>query len=372
MTNCRWLALLLVGCVAPQPNLKPITGDDVTVFVHGYQGGFLKTESDEYAWITIGEALSKGDRSLAFQFNGQREVPRFGPLAPAGPVTRLTVIPWILEQEAYAKWMQWAKDALPGFIPWTYDWRLDIRESGAALCSFIDELGPNKRVRIVAHSMGGLVALQCLRKGPESVRSAVKKVVFVAVPFKGGPGQWDDLHVGTKVRSNTKLLGAEALLTMPAAWQLLPPVPDMFFDENGERKDLPAFDAATWLEGKWGLFSDPAVAANPAYRRQLEERLEAHRVFWQGFGDEEGPAPAIEVMAVIGKGRKTVRGWTVKPDGSFDFDKPLLGDGDGTVLSEFAHPPKPFKVTVVESPDEHTAMLRQSEVQTLIADFLRY
>lgn len=362
---------MLAGCIAPQPNLKPVTGDDVTVFVHGYKGGFLETERGELAWITIGEALKKGERSLALPFNGQRETPGFGPLQPAGPLTRLTVIPLVFEEEAYARWMQWAKDALPGFIVWAYDWRLDLRESGAALCSFIEGLGPNKRVRIVAHSMGGLVTLQCLRKGPAAVKEAVKKVVFVGTPFKGGPGQWDDLHLGTKTSSNTRLLEAEALLTMPAAWQLLPPVPDIFFDESGEKKDLPAYDAATWLEGKWGVFKEPALAGNAAYRRQLEERLEAHRALWAGFGDEEGPAPPWEAMAVIGKGRKTVSGWTVKPDGSFDFEKPLRGDGDGAVLSERAHPPRPIKVTVVESTDEHTAMLRQAEVQAVIAEFLR-
>lgn len=364
-------SFLLCACIAPQPNLLPPAGDDVTVFIHGYKGSFLKTETGELAWITIGDALSKGERSLALPFTGQRETPRFGPLTPAGPMTRLTVIPLLLEEEAYASWMNWAKDALPGFIAWSYDWRLDVRESGAALCTFLESLGPQRRVRLVAHSMGGLVTLQCLRRGPAAVRSAVKKVVFLGTPFRGGPGQWDDLQLGTKTSANTKLLEAEALLTMPAAWQLLPPEADVFFDERGARADVPAFDAATWIECGWGVFKDPALAADAAYRRQLEQRLEAHRALWVSLADEEGPAPTWETMVVIGKGRRTVRGWTVKAGGGFDFGAPLIGDGDGAVLVERAHPPRPIKATVVETTEEHTAILRAPEVQAVLGEFLR-
>ena len=361
-----FLALLLTACIAPQPTLAP-PGEDVTVFVHGYKGSFLKTENGELAWLTVGQALSAGDRSLALPFTGQRDRPRYGALAPAGPMTRLTVIPLLFEEEIYASFMDWAKGALPGFVTYAYDWRLDLRETGAGLCTFLDGLGGQKRIRIVAHSMGGLVALQCLRRGPERVSSQVTKVVFLGTPFKGGPGQWDDLHLGTKTSSNTKLLDAEALLTMPAAWQLLPPQPEMFFDEGGERVDVPAYDAQTWLEGRWGVFKDGSL--DPSYRRQLEERLEAHRALWASLTDPDGPAPGWETMAVIGRGHPTVRGWTMRGDGSFDFANPLRGDGDGAVLVNRAYPP--VKATIVETTAEHTAMLRQPEVQAVISDFLR-
>lgn len=358
-------ALLLTACVAPQPHLKPVEGDDVTVFVHGYKGSFLDTATGERAWITVGAAVSQGDRSLALPFEGQREGARFGPLQPAGPVTKLTAIPFLFEEDAYATWMDWAKDALPGFIVWSYDWRLDLRETGAGLCAFLERLGPQRRIRVVAHSMGGLVTLQCLTHASDSLRAAVKKVAFLGTPFRGGPGQWDDLLLGTKTSANSKLLDAEALITMPAAWQLLPPEPDFFFDDRGARADLPAYDGASWVEGHWGLFSDPALP--PAYRRQLEQRLEAHRAFWASIA--EAPAPAPEVMAVIGRGRATVSGWVVRPGGGFDFAHPLTADGDGSVLAASAKPP--FKATVVETTGEHNGMLRLAEVQAVLADFLR-
>jgi pimeloyl-ACP methyl ester carboxylesterase len=223
-------------------------------------------------------------------------------------------------------------------------------------------------VRIVAHSMGGLVTLQCLRHGPESVRAMVQKVVFVGTPFGGAPGQWDDLHLGTKNSKNSRLMNAEALLTFPASWQLLGREANFIFDDAGQPKAVPIFEAGTWVEHTWGLFSEPLP---PAYLAQLEARLQGNREFWAGMGDEDGPAPTWKTMVVTGRGRDTVRGWTMRADGSFDFAKPLWGDGDGAVLSTRTHPPKPISGTLVESTGEHSAMLREREVQAVIADFVR-
>ncbi len=76
-----------VACIAPQPVLLPPTGDDVTIFLHGYRGSFLATESGELAYVTVGDGLSKGERSLAFPFEGQREFPKYGPVHVTGPLT---------------------------------------------------------------------------------------------------------------------------------------------------------------------------------------------------------------------------------------------------------------------------------------------
>jgi|APLak6261679142_1056127.scaffolds.fasta_scaffold00246_15 pimeloyl-ACP methyl ester carboxylesterase len=363
-----WALVACGACVAPQPVIRPPAGDDVTVFIHGYRGGFLSQSDGSLAWLTVGAALEKGERSLAFPFEGQRDFPRFGPLVPAGPMTKLTAIPGIIEEDAYATWMDWAKDALPGFIAYSYDWRLDLRESGATFCTFLEKLGPTRRVRIVAHSMGGMVTLQCLRHGPDAVRAKVTKVVYVGTPFRGSPGQWDDLHLGTRTSSNVALMGPEALLTFPSSWALLGPTQDFLFDAQGAPVPLEIFTAQTWVDRKWGLFKEPLP---PAYRAQLEARLKARTEFWAGFGDLDGPPPTWKTMAVVGKGRPTVRGWTVNADGTFDFAHPLMGDGDGVVLASHTHPPKPMSAIVVESTGEHSGMLREKAVQSVIADFLR-
>lgn len=359
--------LVLVGCVASQPVLKPLTGDDVTIFVHGYRASFLATESGELAYVTISQGLSAGDRSLALPFEGQREFPKYGPLHVVGPLTRLTVVPGLLEEDPYGSWMEWASDALPGFQIYAYDWRADLRESGRGLCTFIERLGPQRRVRIVAHSMGGLVTLHCLQSGSDTVRAMVKKVVFAGSPLRGGAGQWDDLHLGTVTQSNTRLIDAEALLTFAASWQLLPPKPDFFVDANGAPVEVAGYEAQTWVDRKWGVFAQPVP---DAYRAQLEARLASNRESWEVLHSTPSAAPGWESMVIIGSGRPCQVGWRVKGE-SFDFGSPVKGDCDGTVSVTSAQPFPWMHAKVVQTTAEHSGMLRVREVQAVIADFLR-
>jgi pimeloyl-ACP methyl ester carboxylesterase len=363
-------AVLLAGCIAPQPVLAPPTGDDVTIFLHGYRASFLATESGELAYVTPAQGLSKGDRSLALPFDGQRDFPRYGPLHVVGPLTRLTAIPFIIDLDPYASWMAWAKTELPGFQVFAYDWRRDVRESGRGLCERIAALGPRRRVRLVGHSMGGLVSLACLRSGHEGAQS-VRKVAFIGTPFKGGPGQWDDLQLGTPTSSNTVLLAPEALLTFPATWQLLSPTPDFFVDEQGRSVPVPAYDAQSWLDRRWGLFAETSVRENPAYRAQLEARFSEHEALWRELGDLDGPAPAWASLAIVGTGRPTVVSWKVMADGGIDLEHPVKGDGDGTVPSTRAVPSKPTVAEIVNTAAEHSALLNDEGVREAVRQFVK-
>ncbi len=374
MRRLAWLSwgLMISACVAPLPVLRPVTGDDVTVLVHGYRGGVLSTvDGGEVAWLTAGQALRAGERSLALPFEGQREAPRYGALVATGPLTKLTAIPLLVEEDAYLGFIDWAKDALPGLVLFAYDWRQDVRESGQALCRFIEGLGPGRRVRVVAHSMGGLVTLQCLRRGPELVRERVTHVVFAGTPFRGGAGIWDDLHLGTVSGANRRLMDAEALLTFPASWQLLAPRPGFFVDAQRAPVDVRAYEADTWVERGWGLFAAPEVRASPAYRAQLEARFEAHAALWASLADEPGPPPPYRVMTIVGTGRPVVTGWRVTAEGGFDFAAPVRGDGDGVVAVESVVAPRPLGGVVVRTTEEHSAMLRAPAVQAVLERFLR-
>lgn len=364
-----FVLFIAAGCIAPQPILAPPAGEDVTFFIHGYRASFLATESGELAYITPGQGLSKGDLSLALPFAGQRDFPKYGALHAVGPLTRLTAIPLLIDLDPYASWMDWAKTALPGFQVYAYDWRQDIRESGRLLCERIASLGPNRKVRLIGHSMGGLVSLACLRSGHVGAKSVVK-VAFVGTPFKGGPGQWDDLQLGTKSSSNTALLGAEALLTFPASWQLLPPEPDFFVDAQGASVPVRAYDAQTWLTNAWGLFAEPSVRENPAYRAQLEARLAEHASFWKEMGDLEGAAPEWKTLAIIGTGRQCDVSWRAKGE-VIDLSAALRGDGDGTVAANRAVPPKPIVAEVVNTGAEHSALLNDDGVREVLRQFVK-
>src|SRR3954466_5247987 len=130
--------------------------------------------------------MSKGDQSLALAWEGQPTPPSFPALVPAGPLTKFTAIPLLVSADIYLGWMEFGRDHLPGFIPFAYDWRQDVLESGRQLCEFLAKL-PAKRIQVVAHSMGGFVTWACLSKDPE-VAARVTKVVFAGTPFRGGPG----------------------------------------------------------------------------------------------------------------------------------------------------------------------------------------
>lgn len=376
------LALLLAGCTASNVALAPPSGDEVTIFVPGYRGSFLVTEgpSPERAWISVGDMLTTGERSLALPFPGQKVGISFGPLRPDGPLTGFTALPLLIQRDIYRSWLEFGRDSLPGFIAFPYDWRHDIRQTASDLCAFIDALAAerngNLKVNLIGHSMGGLIALHCLRRGtsaggPVTWEGAryVKRAVFVGTPFGGGPGIFDDLFVGTPMGLNRELLSPEALFTFPSAYQLLPPRSDFFAGRDGKPVQLDVFDAQLWIQRGWGVFQKPELRSEPAYRAQLQRQLDAHRALWEALGEQEGPAPELEALAVVGTGRSSVRAVRVEGD-RFDFEHPVVGDGDGSVLAAFAQPPQPMRVQRVETSAEHMALMGAHDVQQAIARFL--
>ncbi|KFA91129.1 lipase family alpha/beta hydrolase [Archangium violaceum] len=385
--HCACVVLLLwgavlAGCGAARVNVPPPTGDEVTILVPGYRGSFLVTEGPEpeRAWLTVGQALSRGERTLALPFPGQRPVPGYGPLRPDGPMTRLSA--FFVSVDAYGSFMEFGKEHLPGFVPFSYDWRKDIRESAGALCERIEQLveegGGKRKVNIVAHSMGGLVTMHCLLHGGAragggawSGAGHVKRVVIIGTPFTGGPGLFDDLQVGTETLRNRALLAREALFTFASAFQLLSTRSDFFVDAGGKPIELDAFDAAVWLREGWGPFADATLREDEAYRAQLVRMLEAHRELHEALGPRPGlPAAPFETLVVVGTGRPTVSGMRLV-DGKLDVKNPPRADGDGSVLSARAVPVLPLVYQRVDSPAEHVALMSDREVLHAVERFLR-
>jgi pimeloyl-ACP methyl ester carboxylesterase len=355
-------ALLLSGCTSSLPSFAPPTGETVTVFVHGYKGSFLETDDAEHAraWLRVGQVMSAGDQNLALPWEGQRVEPSFPKLVAAGPLTKLTAVPLIVSADIYLSWLEFGRDELPGFIPFAYDWRQDVLSSGRALCDFLRAL-PAKKIQLVAHSMGGLVTWSCLSQDAE-VAARVTKLVFAGTPFRGGPGMFDDLFLGTATGLNHALLSRDALFSFPSAWQLLSARSDFFVDKAGNPVELDAFDAENWVNRRWGVFDRPTT---PADRAQLDRVLAAHAALHAQLGKPLLSQP--KVMVIVGLGRATVSGMRLSGDG-FDFKDNPTADGDGSVLVSSATPDLPF--TRVETQTEHVALLNDPGVQTTVSAFL--
>ncbi len=350
------LAAALTGCAtAALPPLPPATGGEATVFVPGYKGSFLADASGGRVWLTPGDALRRGDRSLALPFDGERSA-TLGPLHPDGPVTRLSVLGF--GEDVYLPFFEFARDALPGVVPFSYDWRKDVRDSARELCAAIAAL-PAARVDLVVHSMGGLLALHCLRQGAPNVR----RLVFLGTPFAGSVKIWPDLVRGDVAGRNRSLLSAVALFTFPAAWQLLPPSGAFFFDRSGAPAAGDALGKQTWLSGL-GIFADPALRSDPAYTAELSRMLAAHDEHWRALA---GFAPGIPALVVVGEGHPTISGVRLE-NGAPDLDHPPKADGDGTVTAVSARPDFPHQEFVTQA--GHVEMLREPDVQRAVARFL--
>ncbi len=337
---CCLLSCLPCCSVAPRPDLPAPSGAVATILVPGYKGSFLVDEHGERAWLNPEEVLKSGDRSLALPFEGERAAKTFGPLHPDGPMTRLGVL--FMHKDIYLGFLEFARGALPGVVAFGYDWRQDIRESARELCDTIARL-PVERVDLVAHSMGGLVAMHCLHSGAPKVR----RVVFAGTPFRGGAQIMNDFLVGTKTGRNKALLAKEALFSFPAAFQLLPPEGTF---NNPE----------TWLRQRWGVFADPVLQADPAYRAQLTRMLGVHSESWSALADSRGTK---DVLTVIGTGRPTIE--VVHPE---DLEHPDRADGDGSVLVTSA---ALEGSQVFETRAEHAELLLDEGVQHAIVRFLQ-
>ena len=363
--NRVWLSfvLLLTACTASSPTFPPPTGETVTVFIHGYRGSFLVTDDAQRAraYLNVADVLSSGSANLALPYDGQRFTPTYPALAADGPLTKLTLIPGIVSMNIYLGWMEFGRDNLPGFIPYAYDWRQDVVASGTRFCDFLAKL-PAANIQIVAHSMGGLVTWSCLTQN-EAVAMRVKKVVFAGTPFKGGPGIFDDLFVGSSTGLNHALLSRDVLFTFPSSFQLLSARSDFFVDAAGAPVELDAFSADAWVSKRWGIFDGQTTEAD---RVQLQKLLDGHAALHARLA--EPPLASPELMAVIGAGHATVSGVRVTKKG-FDFENPASADGDGSVLLTSAAPPVPF--TRFDTTAEHVGLLNDPDVQRAIAAFLR-
>ncbi|MGG6313034.1 OmpL47-type beta-barrel domain-containing protein, partial [Paenibacillus macerans] len=110
-----------------------------------------------------------------------------------------------------------------------YDWRLDNRDQINRLSNTVNEKiqnlpsGAEKKVSIVAHSMGGLVASQYIKSGNQS---KIDKLITLGTPFLGAPSAYYIYKTGN-IKNNfadevIKDAIKEIVPNVPALYQLLP------------------------------------------------------------------------------------------------------------------------------------------------------
>jgi pimeloyl-ACP methyl ester carboxylesterase len=333
----------LLGCTAAPPAVPSLSGDEVTLFVPGIKGSFLWTDGPEpeRAWLSAGDVLSRGDRSLALPPGG---TDRFGPLHPDGVLTRFTILPFVKE-DVYLPWLEFGADHLTGFTPFAYDWRQDVRGTIEALGARIEDLArtrPGLRVNLIGHSLGGLIAFEYARLHPERLR----RLVIVGSPFAGSWSFLRDLVEGDAVGRNTALLSADAMRSFPSAWQLLPPPGHLIASGASEEESLLA-----------SLIPDPDAR---------DRLLAARRAFRADLARARALPP---LLVVVGTGRPTLAGIVLRGT-TPDWDASPRAPGDGRVTDGSAQPAN-AKFELLRTAADHVNLLNDETVQVEIRRFVR-
>jgi pimeloyl-ACP methyl ester carboxylesterase len=113
---------------------------------------------------------------------------------------------------------------------WDYDWRQDIAQLGARLAADI-AADPAPDIRIVGHSMGGLVARAALQVLNNSLPARVAQFIALGTPHRGSFSALQALRgsysVVRRLAALDRLYGAEHLTSnvfgsFPALYQMLP------------------------------------------------------------------------------------------------------------------------------------------------------
>ncbi|HUO84780.1 MAG TPA: hypothetical protein VM534_06655 [Thermoanaerobaculia bacterium] len=218
------------------------------------------------------------------------------------------------------------------FIPVGWDWRMPVDHPPTllALEAAIRDLSEFHHGKVVAivHSTGGLVLRALLESRPHLARQ-IERIIAIGVPWAGLIKSFRYAAVGEAVRFGplTLMTAKESRQTLGRAWaayDLLPPHPEVLRDEQGEMGFFTAGGAVTspLVERRW--IRPGLEHVHPRVDRSMERF--GHRQRWFAIDDE------IEVTSLVGWGAATETRCELLDKGP---GRPpwfeITDDGDGTV-----------------------------------------
>ncbi|MCE9598260.1 MAG: hypothetical protein K8S54_09865 [Spirochaetia bacterium] len=352
------IVLVLCSCQKPVEDPVPL------VFIHGIKGSALGDDQGKRHWLTIGQALglSKSRISLPTEWNGEEQAR--DSLKATEALDGVYLIPGLVGEKIYGPFLKAARKMDRPVYVFAYDWRRDNLENLKLFINFLKETSAangNKKIQVVAHSMGGLITRAALADSPELFQS----VIFAGVPFHGGVGFLPDVHAGEPVALNKTILSPEVYFTFPSVYTLFPVEGSRVYDGD---KELPLdfYDADDWGKYKLGLFALELVS--PAQAQHLRLSLKHAKEFRRLVSRPVKTDVPIYVVlskhvptlaSVLRGGPKSLRG--------YDFETRPREPGDGRVLERDAIPPD-LKHTILVSDEIHSDLLNDSRVQDLVRE----
>ena len=166
-----------------------------------------------------------------------------------------------------------------------YDWRRDVVENAQLLGKAIARVravhplpgGGRRKVDLIAHSLGGLVARYYVRYGAVDVLGGepdrptyagaadVDTVALIGVPNEGSLDTLESHNDGVHI---VRSLPPAAIFTMPSAYSSLPRLrTSPFIDPNGVKLDIDLYESRNWETYGWSVF-------NPERLRKLREDID--------------------------------------------------------------------------------------------------
>lgn len=301
------LAGLLAGlaaCTSPAPKLDELYAPTLrreqpppVVFVPGLLGARLADpRTGEELWPKSAlNLLTKGHRSVA------------APIGPDDPLARELVVTGLFDSTAghdfYGAILRTLEgaggyrrgvpgepvtDGRPRVYVFLYDWRRGNVEAAGEFDRFVAQIRrdygrPDLRVDVIAHSQGGSIVRYYARYGTEDVldgrvpvptnagEERLRRVVLLGTPNLGTVEAVRAFVAGFKIYG-TGRVAIDTVLTMPAAYQLLPhPGVPWIADNVGQPLPDDVYDVRTWQKYRWGVYK-------PAVRRDVLARFEDREV----------------------------------------------------------------------------------------------
>jgi len=235
-----------------------------------------------------------------------------------------------------------------------YDWRLDCNSEDHfnrldQLISTALQTTGAKKVILLAHSMGGVIARGYLISRPASA-AKVESLISMGTPYWGSVkpyyGLVDGYDFGNPFifNSTMKILARN----FPAAHFLLPQLP-FITDLNGQQLSLDesfSIQYKGYVRGPGGI--DDYTKSDTLIWNINAPLLERARNFWTRMGTVANPTPlpaGVKHYVIIGVGNRTMNGYKLEAATDDDYvaigsrkvkGVPQWGDGDITVPLELA------------------------------------